>query len=89
LIPSVGYSNEGGAEITLPFFWAISENMDATFSLDYRSKRGIGEALEYRYIFSKNSFGNLYFYNMREISSYRDWKKEREKNSSVTLIDRY
>ena len=88
LIPSMGYSNDGGAEITLPFFWAISENMDATFSLDYRSKRGIGEALEYRYIFSQNSSGNLYLYNMREMDSYRDWKEERKGEELISGVDR-
>jgi len=88
LIPSIGYSNDGGAEITLPFFWAISENMDATFSLDYRGKRGIGEALEYRYIFSRNSSGNFYLYNMREMNSYRDWKKERKGEKLISGLDR-
>ncbi|MFA4910150.1 MAG: LPS assembly protein LptD [Desulfobacteria bacterium] len=88
LIPSIGYSNEGGEEITLPFFWAISENMDATFSLDYRSKRGIGEALEYRYIFSRNNSGNLYLYNMREMNSYRDWKEERKGEKLISGLDR-
>jgi LPS-assembly protein len=62
--------------------------MDATFSLDYRSKRGVGEALEYRYIFTRNSFGNLYLYNMREMESYRDLKEERKGEYLISGLDR-
>lgn len=89
LLPSsIGYSNNGGAEITLPFFWAISDNMDATFSLDYRSKRGVGEALDYRYIFSKNSFGTFYLYHMRETDSYRGWEAKQNGGDLINGPDR-
>ncbi|MFH1624650.1 MAG: LPS assembly protein LptD [Pseudomonadota bacterium] len=89
LIPSLGYSNDGGTEVTIPFFLAISENMDATFSLDYRSERGVGEALKYRYIRSRDSFGDLYFYHMRETSSYRDWRKEQKGEELISGPDRW
>ncbi|MFH2011491.1 MAG: LPS assembly protein LptD [Pseudomonadota bacterium] len=88
LIPSIGHSNDGGTEIKLPFYWVVSKNMDATFSLDYRSKRGIGEELEYRYVFSPHSFGNFYIYNMREKESYKDWKEERKGEPLVSGLDR-
>ena len=39
-----------GFGLHLPFFWAISENRDATFVLDAYSKVGIGEGMEYRFV---------------------------------------
>ncbi len=89
LIPSVAYSKEQGNQMTVPFFWAISKNMDATFSLDYRGKRGIGEETDYRYLFSKNSFGGLYFYHMKEKQSYRDWQEGRKEDGLISSPDRW
>jgi len=89
LIPHIGYSNEGGGEINLPFFWAISKNKDATFSLDYRGKRGIGEELEYRHVFSRNSSGNLYLFHMNEKDSYRDMREERKGEKLISDPDRW
>lgn len=89
LIPSIAYSKEEGTGMTLPFFWAISRSMDATFSIDYRSKRGVGEELEYRHIFSRNSLGNLYFYHMNETDSYRDWKEKRKGEELISSPDRW
>lgn len=41
LTPIVGYSKTLGAHLDIPFYWAISENRDATISLDMHTKRGI------------------------------------------------
>ena len=77
LIPTLGYSSSEGGKTNLPFFWAVANNADATFSLDYRSKRGVGKDLEYRHVFAKDSSLNFSFYHMNEMESYRDWKEER------------
>jgi LPS-assembly protein len=50
LQPSVGYSTDRGLKISIPFFWAIAENRDATVVLDSYSKRGIGTGIEYRFV---------------------------------------
>jgi LPS-assembly protein len=50
LLPSVGYSTDRGIKISIPFFWAIAENRDATVVLDSYSKRGIGTGIEYRFV---------------------------------------
>jgi LPS-assembly protein len=50
LIPRVGRSSTDGFRYDQDFFWAISQNKDATFSLDHRSKKGVGGQLEYRYV---------------------------------------
>lgn len=51
LIPRVGVSERLGAHATLPFYWAINENQDATFYAQYMSKRGLKLGAEYRYDF--------------------------------------
>ncbi len=50
LIPAAGYSNTRGAYLSVPFFLVLSENRDATFTIDEYTKRGLGETLEYRYL---------------------------------------
>jgi LPS-assembly protein len=61
LFPYIGYSAERlGWDIELPFYWAISEDTDATFYQRYMEKRGFKEGVEFRYFISKNTFGTFY-----------------------------
>jgi LPS-assembly protein len=61
LPPHLSYSqNKLGADVELPFYWAISENTDATFYQRYMGQRGFKEGAEFRYFLSKNSFGTFY-----------------------------
>jgi len=89
LMPDFGYSSSDGVEINNSFFWAISGNTDATFYLDYGSKKGVGEGLEFRYVFSTQSKGKLYHYYTEERSSYFDHEYEQEygRNRKRALID--
>lgn len=66
LFPRIGYSNKKGIILQNAFYWAIADNMDSTFYLDWRSKIGPGGGLEYRYIFSQDSRGNLNVYYLRD-----------------------
>ncbi len=59
LIPQVGYSSTEGAILKPLFFWAISESQDATVWATYRSERGTGPGLEYRYVLDEQSRGSL------------------------------
>ncbi len=59
LIPQVGGSTLDGLRYNQSLFWAISPSQDATISLDYRSLRGVGGELEYRYKLSRDSEGGL------------------------------
>lgn len=61
LPPKVGYSTLNGAEIQLPFFWAISDQTDATFYQRYMSKRGYMQGVEFRYVEGPRSKGILEF----------------------------
>jgi len=62
LMPQVGYSGAKGFIFGESFYWAIARNMDATFNVDYYSVRGFGRGLEYRYLFSEGTGGNLNAY---------------------------
>jgi LPS-assembly protein len=61
LPPSAGYSSRRGAELEAPFFWAISERMDATFYERYMTGRGFMQGLEYRYVAEADSKGTFLF----------------------------
>ena len=50
LSPSLGSTSQGGAEFTIPFYWNIAPNMDATFGARAMAKRGTQWQGEYRYL---------------------------------------
>jgi LPS-assembly protein len=50
LAPSIGSSTEGGPEFTIPFYWNIAPNMDATLGLREMGRRGSQWQGEYRYL---------------------------------------
>jgi LPS-assembly protein len=68
LMPTLGYTGRKGFYFSEGFFWAIKRNMDATLNLDYYSTRGLGGGLEFRYLFSKGTTGqlNLYYFRFKE-----------------------
>ncbi|MFQ5737042.1 MAG: LPS-assembly protein LptD, partial [Thermodesulfobacteriota bacterium] len=66
LQPGLGYSELRGFAIENSLYWAISESTDATFYLDVETNRGVGEGVEYRYIRTSKSFGQLYFNHFKE-----------------------
>ncbi len=74
LEPRPGYSKLRGFVFDNSFFWAIADNMDATFYLNIETSRGTGGAAEYRYIRTINSLGELYFnyYHERDINRVRE-----------------
>lgn len=80
LRPKIGFSDLRGIEIDNAFFWAIAENRDATFYLDYMDKRGLGKGLEYRYITKRGSSGEIFFYHFKErdIDRVREFRTEND-----------
>jgi len=62
LMPQIGYSGRKGFMASQQFYLAVARNMDATFSLDYYSTKGVGGGLEYRYLFTDGSGGQLHAY---------------------------
>ena len=66
IFPSFGYSSTRGYYYKQGFFWAIKENQDATVYLDYYGRKGFGEGLDYRYILTPESSGELWMYHVRD-----------------------
>ncbi|MCJ7565684.1 MAG: LPS assembly protein LptD [Candidatus Aminicenantes bacterium] len=62
LMPQIGYSQIKGFSYSQGFYWAMARNMDATFSLDYYSAKGVGAGTEFRYIFNGGTGGDLHLY---------------------------
>ncbi len=50
LAPTFGGTSTGGSEITLPFYWNIAPNFDATIALRAMAKRGLMFDNEFRYL---------------------------------------
>ncbi|TYO95690.1 LPS-assembly protein [Geothermobacter ehrlichii] len=64
LMSSFGYSQRRGTQISVPFYWAIARNQDATFYLDWLSELGLGKGIEYRYIFGQENAGEARYYHV-------------------------
>jgi LPS-assembly protein len=50
LTPNYGSSNTSGFELTMPYYWNIAPNYDATFFPRYMTKRGLQLGGEFRYL---------------------------------------
>ena len=58
LAPLYGYNVRTGIELTVPFYWNIAPNVDATISTRAMSQRGVALNTEFRYL-GANLNGNL------------------------------
>jgi LPS-assembly protein len=50
LAPLYGYTARTGIDLTVPFYWNIAPNYDATFSTRAMSQRGVAMNSEFRYL---------------------------------------
>lgn len=55
LAPSFGDSTEGGAELTVPYYWNIAPDKDATLTLRHMSERGALYKGEFRYLTQRHN----------------------------------
>ncbi len=58
LRPTYGSSSDNGIEFTLPYYWNIAPNMDATFEPRILSRRGVEIGTDVRYL--NEAFGGIY-----------------------------
>ncbi len=72
LPPRLGYSSRNGADIEMPFFWAISQQTDATLYERYLSRRGFMQGLEFRYVAGRESEGNFLLDFLRDRKEEKD-----------------
>ncbi|HEV2056620.1 MAG TPA: LPS assembly protein LptD [Methylomirabilota bacterium] len=66
LFPEFGSNSRYGFLARTPYYWAINDSQDLTFALDVYTKRGIGADLDYRYILSRDTRGQLTAFGFNE-----------------------
>ena len=54
LVPKIGQTEETGADISMPYYWNIAPDKDATITPRYMSDRGLMMAGEFRYLNAHN-----------------------------------
>ncbi len=59
LFPHLEYSSRNGIIFIQPYFWAISDHMDATFYYHHIQQRGEKAGIEYRYMAGEASKGTV------------------------------
>lgn len=62
LYPGIGTSNKRGTEISIPFYWNIAPNLDATINARNMSRRGLMLENEFRYLTGTSKGGFEYSY---------------------------
>ncbi|MBE0598905.1 MAG: LPS-assembly protein LptD, partial [Desulfuromonadales bacterium] len=72
LMPRIGSSNTRGFQFSLAWYQVIDRHLDATFSLDYLSRLGIGKGAEYRYILGQESEGISHLYHVTGLAEGSD-----------------
>jgi LPS-assembly protein len=50
LPPALGFDNQSGLDLSVPYYWNIAPNRDATFFPAFMSKRGVDLGGEFRYL---------------------------------------
>lgn len=83
LIPTLGQSARGGFELSLPWYWNIAPNYDATFTPTWYSKRGIDLGGEFRFLTERHR-GEL---NVNFLPSDQDAGRDRSFVELHTLSD--
>ncbi len=54
LVPTFGQSSQNGQEISIPYYWNIAPNYDATITPRHLSERGLQINSEFRYLSNKH-----------------------------------
>jgi len=81
LYPAITVSQSNGTEFSIPYYWNIAPNMDATITVDNMSKRGVMLQNEFRYL-TENSKGNIELDHMGMDTLYGDSRTKFDWNHS-------
>lgn len=76
LPPSIGYSKRDYLDFELPFFWAISDQTDATLFERYIRRRGVKHGIEFRYITGADSKGAFLYDTISDKVEKKDMNSE-------------
>ena len=66
LFPEFGQNSRKGYFARVPYYWAISDSQDLTIALDTFTKRGMGLELDYRYVLSRETQGQITAFGVNE-----------------------
>lgn len=75
LAPVFGGTSQGGTEVTLPYYWNIAANQDATFAPRIMRKRGLMLNNEYRYL--SGAYGGELHYDVLPNDAVSNSNRER------------
>ncbi len=81
LFPSLGYGSSSKFVFSQPFFWAMSDSTDSTWTFENYQARGQKENLNFRYRLSQNSFGE---FNTAYIQDGAVGQELRERGSTLS-----
>ena len=81
LPPLIGMNTYNSFIYIQPFYWAISQDRDATLTLDYRDRQAKGMSLEYRQAFSPGERMLLRLSYYREPAPPGEWWEGRNRRS--------
>ncbi len=73
LIPEFGGTEKTGFRLKNSLFLSLGRSQDMTPTLEYMSKRGVKEGLEYRYVLSELSSGKFQGYYTQDREFYQDF----------------
>jgi LPS-assembly protein len=66
LFPEFGSNSRYGFLARTPYYWAINDSQDLTVAMNVFSQRGIGADLEYRYLLSRDTHGQMTAFGINE-----------------------
>lgn len=81
LFPTIGTSSRSGYSLSVPWYWNVAPNYDATFTPTYFTKRGVKLDTELRYM---DSFGEAQL----DVAYLPDDREFGEERSLVRFVDR-
>lgn len=85
LVPTAGYTNDGGIQLTVPYYFNLAPNYDLTLTPRYLNRRGLMAEAEFRYLTENYGSGKfdggylpsdgLYEDQDRKVGRYQhDWQ---------------
>lgn len=76
LFPTLSYKNDEGLRFQQPYFWAINDYMDMTFSPSVFGNRGYGGEFQYRHNFKEKTWTELNLVSLQD-RIYEPYKIEK------------
>lgn len=86
LIPSTSYGNNNGFEFSLPYYWNIAPNFDATLTPHYINERGMLYQNEFRYLLTPGA-GTMAFDGLKNDRFYKE--DMTKSNKAIDNTDRW